>query len=531
MAQLSLFAKTAPHHIGYLKVKSLSELSNKLLKASEKVFSKSPANPIEEVLTGIKNLKEKVGSLTEVIKINEPIVVSFGYFPNKIKALTEKESEKLIPIEQKIKAFAACISVFIEIPLSNRANFLEMVDPMLKKFSFLENYNFKLFTNKNTAILHNTTKPIFAKRIIEEIDSKGKLDLEKTDALFNLRINTRMLSQFLGDIEKYNVLNWIFESGISRFGAIGRIVLEFYRQAFQMSPSIQGVYLDIVTKDNSVSLDIGVSGSLINRPFLQVYQSRRNRSLAKIREQGQVLLPIKNSLIAASLPLPLKDFFDTIDFSKGDNIYLMRDLYNIIITITDVIFLDNTKYSLWKAFNSTADFYLYEEKGRKKFALASESVDYKNFQKFMFKFSNRLPGVCGFIGIRSCKVEKGSLHSLAQQKLHFFINIKGQPIHFFISPELSLLTNDFSLLKKSHNLKRQPGKFRQEKILKDILPSSNNKEKEFAWLVKANLSKLLQQFSGSEKEKTNKIKGLYIFSLPVNGEKSSLIKVQLQFKD
>jgi len=59
---LQIFTKETPRHLGYLKVHSLQNLSSKLIKASEKIFNKTPCNPINEMVSDIKKLEEKISS-------------------------------------------------------------------------------------------------------------------------------------------------------------------------------------------------------------------------------------------------------------------------------------------------------------------------------------------------------------------------------------------------------------------------------------------------------------------------------------
>lgn len=257
-------------------------------------------------------------------------------------------------------------------------------------------------------------------------------------------------------------------------------VLELYykfnSQTYKMTPRpLGGRVFSHFNKDKNWNIRLSVYGDQINREFLKEYTARRQKSLTVWSVEGQVDPGFDNPPVHISIPMGLKDLLTSLENYKGDDLYLIQDIFHFLVSISDVLLLENTRQGLWKQVNGSLDMFVIEAPNMQKmkdpyqyrFAIVGDLKNPATFTKVVDKLRRRWELTLPPKGHEPKDKNDNILPRKDFQKLGvtewvFVSADKKKKIYLFHRQGAVFLTNDESLYSKRDKLQRKSGFMRHQ---------------------------------------------------------------------
>ncbi|MDH5718735.1 MAG: hypothetical protein OEZ22_14005 [Spirochaetia bacterium] len=455
----------------YIKSQQIKDLYPKIKNSVLNIAEKLPITMKAGIINSIEIFfNTEVDKWKEHINLDSNIFLAF--YANKFYV---KEFLMTDNIENEFSLYVNKLYKYrLQISLKNKDTFIEFLNQnnykLEKENIYSINDSIIIEISDNNAFVYNQENLLSIDEVILRLDKIHDISKVKQDATFIINFDFTSLEKVFAE-KVYKYLHYYLnkepdENGEKMHPLLMAYIWEVYSrfQIQNIMTSAEPAYgwVDIVNNENQTAIKGIIKGDLSNRPLHKLFITRRSMSMQEIKKTGQFNLNIDDPVLFFSIPAPLKDYLNTLESYQAEETFLLKDIFNVLILLTDAIFLEDTRKGFWKGINSSLDIYLFSlpefsqlsNVKEYKFAAAYEVEDAGMYKNFLNKYEKRLKVL--ETEIQDIKIEKSD---------EGFYQIIFEGFEFYISLEnnLILITNDVETIKKGKTLKKQEGFFRSSK--------------------------------------------------------------------
>jgi len=453
------------------------------------------------------NLLNNINHLNQFQSKNSEFIFSLSIVNNidkKIQAALKKKYEQNFD-----RILLKMIQFSVKITHINKRKIKQLLakkDEFKKtRYGYKNSNSMYILFNRNTLYFQNFRKIDYKNKVVRYLDSLHPTTEKEENHLIFTKFDLKKITSLYGIYMK-NMLRtassyrYMGTMGMA-FSFLGRVLSKLYEQVYLLSPNMYAFWVDVEPKNKNIKFQFKAIGNLTNRSALRIYNMKRKRSIRSIQSKGQHKFNINKPFFYATIPLSFKDIIKLLNSVHGNKLFLIRDMMNFYIGLTDVLSLEDSKTGLWEAINSNADVFYYSNKPIDSFdltlhkvAIALEIEKEAFFKKMFWQLKSLL------------MKRKGTSMKFASYKgkKYWIIKNTAPKLNAYLSANdgLFLFTNDLKLLRHVLSSKRVSGYIRANNTY-----AKESKSIQMPMMLKVNIKNLIQKVT-VENQKVDKIKFL-----------------------